>query len=269
MGQSGFQDFWIAGSRVYFKRDDVDGNDQPLLDLGVVQSATPNFEITEVELKDADCGIRKTVARQVTDFTETYAVELSNFNPQNLSLLFLAEPPEDYTQSATQQVDVAQWEGHKGYLLGIIDGNGDRVHALTSVDTVKDSTGTTTYVEDTDYEIVDLDRGLIRIIEAGSMVEGDEPLITFTPTAISGLRLIRPQTEQRIEGWLELYYSREGCDQQTVRRARASIAPSGSTISSEDFSTINFNITILSDPTDSDEPAGELIYFKGTVPDKS
>ncbi len=269
MGVTGFQDFWIAGSRVYFKRDAVATVDQPVLDLGVLQNATPALEITEVELKDADCGLRRTVAKQVTDMTETYSVECSNFNPENLALLLMSDPAEDFTQSATPQTSISQDPSHKGYLLKIRDANGDPVYNLASIDLVKDSGDAITYVLDTDYEVVDLARGLIRIlVTPGAIVENDELLIDFTPVAVSGKRMVKPQTQNNIEGELFLFYSRDGCDEQSVRHARVSITPASSTISSEDFSSMTFNITILSDVT-ADEPAGEMLNFIGTEPDLS
>ena len=267
MGVTGFQDFWIAGSRMYFKRDPVLTVDQPLFDLGVLQQATPALEVTEVELKDADCGLRRTVAKQVTDMTETFSVECSNFNPENLSLLLMATPAEAFTQSATPQTDVTQDPAHLGYLLKIKDAAGDPVYNLTSFDALKDPTAVTTYVLDTDYEIVSLERGLIRIIGV-TIPEGELVKASFTPVALTGKRMVKPQTTNNIEGELFLFYSREGCAEQSVRHARCSITPSAAGISSEDFSSMTFNVTILADAT-ADVPAGEMLYFEGTVPDAS
>lgn len=268
MGVTGFQDYWIAGARVYFKRDDVGGVDQPMLDFGTIKSATPAIEVTEVELRDADCGLSKVVAKQVTQLTESYATVCSNFNTEMLALLMMSDPAEDFTQSATPVVGASQDPAHKGYLMKLRDAAGDSIYALTSIEAVKDSLDVTTYVLDTDYEIVDLDRGIIRIMATGTIVENDEILVSFTPVAVTGKRLVKPQTQNNIEGEVWVYYSRDGCDEQNVRHARASITPASSTVTAEDFSENAFTITILTDVTAA-EPAGEMLYFKGAEPDLS
>ena len=268
MGLSGFQDFWVAGSRVYFKRDDVGGVDQPLMDFGTIQNATPALEVTEVELRDADCGLSKVVAKQVTEMTESYATECSNFNTEMLALLLMADPAEDFTQSATPVVDAVQDPAHEGYLLKIRDAAGDPIYNLASIEFVKDNTGVITYVLDTDYNIVDLARGIIRVIEGGSIIEDDLLKISFTPVALSGKRMVKPQSQNNIEGEIFVFYSRDGCSEQNVRHARVSITPASSNITPDDFSSNTFTITVLSDVTAAD-PAGEMLYFIGAEPDLS
>lgn len=269
---TGSQDLWLTGARVIFKQDDVDSVEQPARDLGTIQSITPTVETETAECEDADGGVRKILARVVTKITETYDLELKNFSPENLSLLFLGKPPEDFTQTAVPQVDVDQPDGAiLGHLYRVFDGplsTDERVHNLTSVDAVKDSTGVTTFILNTDFEIFSLARGIIKILEGGAITPGDKLKLSFTPVAVSGLRLVKPQTSQTVEGNIEVYFGRENNANQTVRRARVSLVPTGTTFSVEEFSTFTLQATVLSEITES-IPAGELLAIVGAIPAKS
>lgn len=271
MGVSGFQDFWVAGSRVYFKKDDIATVDQPFVDLGVLtESAAPSIEVTKAELQDVDGGRKQTVAEKTTEVTEEYLITTGNFNIDNLANLLAADPPVDFTQSATPQTGVSQDKAHLGFLLKLRETGGEYVYNLTSIDLVKDSGDAITYVEDTDWETVSLTRGIIRIIEGGSIAENDNLLIDITPVALSGKRLAKPLSGAgSIDGTLFLVYGREGNAEQTVREASATLTPSGATITADEFSTAQFTVKILSDLSTPSQPAGRLLHFLGTVPAKS
>ncbi|MEE8164381.1 MAG: hypothetical protein V3T64_02325 [Myxococcota bacterium] len=268
MAISGFQDFWIAGSRVFFKKDDIATVDQPIVDLGVLtEAATPAIEVTKAELQDTDGGRKQTVAEQVTEVTEEYTITTGNLNIDNLANLFSADPPEDFVQASAQQVDVSQDKAHLGFLLKLRGSDGEFIYNLTSIDAIKDSTLVTTFVEDTDWETVSLARGIIRIIAGGAITENDKVAATITPVALSGKRLAKPLSGAgAIKGTLILIYGREGNAEQTVREASATLSPAGATISVDEFSTVQFTVKITSDLSTPAQPAGRLLHFIGTVP---
>jgi hypothetical protein len=97
----GFQDFWVAGSRFYYRRDPIDGVVQPWIDLGVIQPANPSLEIEKLELEDSDGGVKKVVDERVVKIEETYDITCSNINMDNLALLFLSNPPSAFSQTDT------------------------------------------------------------------------------------------------------------------------------------------------------------------------
>lgn len=118
-----FQDYWIAGSRLWFQRDPVNGVEQPWVDLGTINPANPTIEPEQKELVDFDGGIGLTVEESVTKITETYDITCSNLNLTNLALLFLANDPQAFTQAAGEKV-----VGHYSYperLLKIHDSDLD------------------------------------------------------------------------------------------------------------------------------------------------
>lgn len=100
MGVVGFQDFWVAGARVYIEKQ-TSGTTQataPLVDLGVIQSANPSISPEIVQLFDSDSGVRQIVDEGVTSIDESYDVQCSNMNMDNLSLLWLGDDAIDVTR---------------------------------------------------------------------------------------------------------------------------------------------------------------------------
>lgn len=98
MAVRNFQEFWIAGARLYIERLQSDGSYGPLIDLGVIQQANPSLTPEIAQLYDADSGQRQIVDEALSSIDETYEVQCNNFNMDNLSLLFLAGEPQDFTR---------------------------------------------------------------------------------------------------------------------------------------------------------------------------
>lgn len=129
MGVVGFQDYWVTGSYLYFKRDDVGVAKQPLFDVGVIETASPTTDVERLELEDSRSGQKRIVDETVTKLDESYDVVVSNINLDNLALLFLSESPAAYTQTAAQKLIVHY--AHSARLLKILDAtDGDPVYAL-------------------------------------------------------------------------------------------------------------------------------------------
>ena len=117
MSVKGFQEFWLAGTRVYIERQNEDGSFEPMIDLGVIQSSTPTLTPEVVQLKDSDTGVLSVVDEGLSSIEEVYEVICSNFNPDNLSLFFLSDGVQDFSQPATSKV--AYLSGAPGRLLKI------------------------------------------------------------------------------------------------------------------------------------------------------
>lgn len=120
----GFQDFWVAGSRFYFKRDNIGATIQPWIDLGVLQSVSPAFTIEKLELEDTDGGVKRTVDEALTKIDETYDITCSNLNIDNLSLIFLSTPATDFQQTVAEKIAVSHW-CHPGRLVMVRDNDSD------------------------------------------------------------------------------------------------------------------------------------------------
>jgi hypothetical protein len=145
MSVVGFQDFWVVGNRLYFKRNAIAGDTQPFIDLGVLQSVSPAFTIEKLELEDTDGGVKRTVDEALTKIDETYDITCSNLNPDNLALVFLSNPVAAFTQSSAQKLAVPH-TAHQGRLLKIVDSDSD-VTKLYSVQIA--GVGASNWVPDT------------------------------------------------------------------------------------------------------------------------
>lgn len=260
----GPQDFWLAGARVYIQREgDANGT---LIDLGVIQSASPAIETEAAELYDADGGQRVLAARENVQTTETWEVVCSNFAMDNLALFYQSEDPTPYEAPAPEDLDEVP---HKavigpGRFVKLVDANGNWLY---NIDSITVMAGTSELVEGQDWEWPKngKDRGFIRIIPGGAVSNGDDLDITIQLNALDGDRVIIPQSAAgSVYAKAVVVYGRGKNARQTVREARVSIDPSTMNISSEEFSDLTFSATVLSDITQIG--AGRMIQIKGALP---
>lgn len=271
MGISAHQDFWLTGSRLIFIRDAVNGVEQPPIDLGVITPVSPAIAPEEATLEDSDGGLKRVVARAITKYDESYEIVCSNLNIDNLALMFSSDPAEAFTQASTPLTNVVHY-AHPGKLVKLKNASGVLMYGITSIQAVTGPGGSPAYVENTDWEIVSLERGLIRMLDSGETDAFDTAgniEIDFTPRAITGNRLINPQTAGgTVEGTGILIWGRGNNAQQTVREARVSLTPTSAAFSDTNFSNFTLKMSVLNDLTEA-IPAGRLVYFLGDMPDPS
>jgi 2-keto-4-pentenoate hydratase/2-oxohepta-3-ene-1,7-dioic acid hydratase in catechol pathway len=275
MGIQGAQDFWVVGSRMYVQRDPISGVVQPTIDLGVIKEVAPSFEPDQAELFDTDGGDRVLVDQALTQFTESYQATIANFNNNNLALLFNSNPVAAFTQTATPLTDIKHY-AHPGEMVKLLNDDFDAatpgvpIFNLTSVDGVTGPAGTPTYTEGTDWEVVDLSRGLIRMIDGGAFSSAGPIEVGMTPVAVTGNRLIAPQSANlavRAKAWL--FLGRGSNTQQHVREMDVAITAESANFTAEDFSDFVLNFSVINDLTNLSQPAGRLLYFKGDLPSVS
>lgn len=259
----GFQDLWIAGSRLYFKRDPVGGVDQPVIDFGVIEPVNPQYNITSVKLYDSDGGIKRLLDQATTQIDESYQAKTNNMNLDNLALAFSSTPPATFTQAGTAVTTAVTQKAHLGSLMKVVDPAGNYVWGVASIQGL-DNGGA--LVLGTDYEIVNLERGLVRILTGGTVAENDDVRIDYTPRVISGKRLLHPQnTQGNVRGDCMLVYGRGNNTAQSVRESRAIITPVNFAITADNYSDVELKLDILNDPTQA-VPAGRFLAWLGDLP---
>lgn len=131
MSLVGPQSIWVVGSRFLFKESPKAGIEQPTVDLGTIETVNPTFNITQLTLQDGDGGVKKTIAKNTTGIDETYEITTRNFNPRNLSFLFLADPPTPYTIAETE--NVVTHYAHVANLVKLKFANGDYAYDIKSI----------------------------------------------------------------------------------------------------------------------------------------
>ena len=362
MSVVGFQDFWVVGSRLHFQKETPSGGVvQPLIDLGVIETANPAFEIEKLELEDGDGGVKTVVDESVVSINEAYDITCNNMNLDNLALLFQASDPSSYTQTAEEE-SVTIYT-HAGKLVKMVDDDAaatplfmlstiagvlsapvsagvlstavlTAINATTKTLTITGDitaglspgeaivvkragltnilnsrtytingtptfgggntsivvnetpaasetaiTGSiiykaaadtgTVYVQDVDWDVYSLDRGVARILEGGAISADGNKTYVFSKSAITGKRLINPQSlGGTIKGKAWVYWGRGNNAFQHVREADVSITPSASNFSIDDFSNFVLTVTVIGDVTAA-VPAGRLIAIKGALPSSS
>lgn len=123
-----------------------------------------------------------------------------------------------------------------------------------------------------DFEVVSLDRGIVRILETSTKMTTAANLhASYVTAAVTGERLILPQTVAgEVAGQGYLIYGRDNNAAQSVREARMSIVPSGTNLTADDYSNFSLSVSVLSDLLSTGSGvAGRLLSFKGELPDKS
>lgn len=128
MAKQQHQDFWKVGNRFYFTEDGTNRT----VDLGVIQSSSPNFEQTVSETYDPDCGVNTVVESSVTQTKESYVLTSINFGRDSLRGLFKGSAYTELTQTAGQ-VSVNHTV-YKDGLLKVVSGTGENVYKLASID---------------------------------------------------------------------------------------------------------------------------------------
>lgn len=279
MANFNHQQFWLTGSRFFFQRDPIGGTRQPIIDFGTIDPVSPEFEPETVSLVDSDGGIKQTVDERIIAQEETYDFTCYNINADMMALAFSADPPTDLTQAATAKTDIKHY-AHPGRLLKILDANYDaagdparQTLGITSIDDINTAAGGLgdDLVEGTDYEVVSLERGLIRLLPGSTVFTAAGDLfITYTPRAISGSRLITPRAgiSTNIQGRGLVVWGRNNFAQQTARSARFSIIPQTPNLQIDDYSSLVLRARVLSDLSLT-EPAGRIEYWLGDQPDAS
>lgn len=268
----GGQQFWITGSRAFFQRDPIANVPQPLIDMGIVEVINPQLESQTAELKDGDGGVRRLVDELIIDRSEQYDIQTYDCSPDKIAMLFNSAPPAALTQGATPKTNIVHY-AHPGKLVKILDNDYDTVPeprftlGVTSIEAVTGPSGSPSYTLGTDYEIVSLERGIIRMIAGGAFSTAGEIEIDYTPRAISGNRLIVPAAEltRPIKGKLLIIWGRADNTLQTARVSRVSMVSQTPNFQIENYSTLTFRVKVL-ECIGAAEPAGRLEYWLGDLP---
>lgn len=273
MGVVGFQDFWVTGSRFYFDRD---GTTQgQLLDLGVIDTAQPSFEVNKIELQDGDGGRLVTVDSEVTSINENYEITIKNFNTEALSLCFLADEPTALNQSfAASAIDTMKVSLHPGHVAKITSSS-EGVYGISSA-TFQDAAAADLVDYDVtpataDFRWISKERGIVKFLGGGSLSLADGEVITVSAITYdssihtaTNRRLVYPQSSAgALTGRAYLYYSRKNNTEQSVREFKCALTPSSAAYSVDDYSTFSMTAQVLSDLTQTNDIAGIMAHIDG------
>jgi hypothetical protein len=189
-GITGSQDYWIVGSRFYFEPN-VSGSTTrsgEMIDLGTVDTISPQISTTIAELKDAESGVIRLLDQGLVSIDETYSITIKNFNYRNLQILFAGTVPGSEAQTANlppKTITLSSEELSKtpsgitgnvikptgGYLLiQLYRSSGDALRNFTTASTmtvvanIGASGAAVSLTKDVHWSWWDAPKGIIRII---------------------------------------------------------------------------------------------------------
>ena len=281
-GIVGFQETWLVGSRLYFKRDDEGTTEYPTLDLGTITQTTPNFEPTIIQARDPDGGRLNLIDEGFTEINESYEVTCLNINNENLNILFYGNEAEKLFPTGTgtntavrHRAGVGPGKLTKLFSENLLSGETElkAAYNVSSLSGTKVSGGGALVLYDgtnaatADMELISAERGLVRFFSGGSRSLADQDLVdlTFTETAYgaNNTRLVKPQSATKpLNGKAYIVFSRNNNARQSVRECDVTLQVNSAAFSIEDYSTVTFNVSVLTDIL-ADDVAGRYIHITG------
>lgn len=233
-------------------------------DVGTIQVANPNPGATKIQLKDARGGRLLLVDERNIEYTEAYEITCSNMSLENLIYIFGANAVQTFSQSATQQSSVAHTVFPDSYLR-LHDASGNYFYNIASVQSI----GSLVLGTDFTTNANDLKMGRVKILPGASGVSssGTSLNVTFTPTAISGQRYFNPQTAGIAYVEIAIFWTSDDWTTIQLRdHVTATITPAQPEFKDSDYSSMKFNLSIVSDPTNAARPAGRVLQPIGAIP---
>lgn len=157
------------GSLLMAERDPVTGQPGGFLRIGNVPELTLNIEVTKFEHKESESGARLVDLSLVTEKKGTFEFTLENLNLDNLAMGLWGDKTSvtggTIATGSPEELKLGKFVEGALYAL-----NNPKVSSVV----IKDSTGTTTYIEQSlpsvtgDY-ILDANNGTIEVVATGAL----------------------------------------------------------------------------------------------------
>lgn len=235
---------------------DSDGNKTGELDVGNASMFAINAPAIE---KKEQTGFRRgnygqTVKSVITKLEQELKFTLTDINRKNLALAMFGTDAA-YTQTADNNTSTPE----------AVTAHTDKYTKLVSRQldpatppVVQDETDTTTYVEDTDYEI-DYQTGRLKTLSAGSISDDDTLHVVSTWLAITDGFKVDGQDLNKIEAYIRLIGEDQANDRDCeVIVYKAQIEPSGDiNWLTEDFASLEFSGKILA----TSDGAWDVVFY--------
>jgi hypothetical protein len=244
---SGVKGFWTPFENGAFTTEE---------DFGEIDEISLNITEEELQHISRACGSvglpDKTAVNKTEILLDIVSPEIS---PKMLARAFRGTLTETEVPEGTDiTANVTITELDKEYDIG--------TRHLSNV-TVMDDTDTTTYVENVDYDI-NYTTGTITGITGGAITAGDEVHVTFSNSKYTSWTIAAFQAKTAT-GKLRLEACAvEGMDiEYTFEKVTLKLNGTYSLVSAEDWASIPFQATALSDDTITNPNLSKLINIKG------
>lgn len=248
-------------SRFFFRPDKSEDRVFPLVEFGDLREASSPSASSDSEDLRLPALCNAVVYTSNSNPSEVWSLKSVNLNMSGWANLLMSEDPTIVNQASAASTAVVHRDVVSGGLMKIVDATGAPVYRLASIDAIG------TLVAGTDYEVVDLAIGLVRIIPGGGAgaagTSADYP-VSFT-TEEATIQQLQPQTSiSRTGQGLLLMQSPCGVHKWS-RWGRFIVAPTGTNFSSTSASDADFTATSLSELVDGRQSAGSFSKIAGGV----
>lgn len=214
---------------------------------------TPEFSLTisaeNLDHFSSDEGVREKDQSIAVQTNRSGALTTDNINADNVALFFFGEKLDLAIAAATVAAEaIADVEKGLTYQLGVSDTHPSGARGLDLFATGPDvnvevKKGATTLVEGTDYTI-DMALARLTILEAGSLIDGDDITVGYKVKAQSRERII--SGSQAVEGSLRFIAKNPVGAIIDYFMPWVKVTPNGDySLKGEDWQQIPFNIEVL------------------------
>jgi hypothetical protein len=254
----GTNDLLIGGGRIFFNDGGAGGlAGNGFLDMGNVPTMAIQKAITEIEHFSYNAG---TESRQkdlniVTDVGMSIQFTIDELKAAAWDILLFGNG----TTSQVQTGDTITDELTNAPI--ILDRSIFTVESDISSLTIDGTGGTPTYVEGTDYEIINATTGEIKILSTGSITTGLALELNYTSAARTRTKVV-PGADPSITGSARLEFTAQNGDDLTWIIQNCEVKPDGdSPLSSTEVSEVGVILNILVDKVVTPaEPFGVVLH---------
>lgn len=251
----------IGGGRIFFNdggQDGLPGNG--LLDLGNIPAVAIQKAITEIEHfgYNANTRSRQKDLNIVTDIGMSISFTVDELFAEMWNILLFGNGTTTQTQSSGS---AAAETGHIAPALLDRSIFADNTNITAGTLVVKDDGGVATFVEGTDYEIINLVTGEIKILSGGTVVASEALELTYDFVGRVREKVV-PGTDASVKGSARLEFTAQNGDDLTWIIQNCEVKPDGdSPLSSTEASEVSVILNILVDKTvNTAEPFGEVLH---------
>ncbi|GJQ59785.1 MAG: hypothetical protein D8M57_13225 [Candidatus Scalindua sp. AMX11] len=243
----GTENYLIGSGRVFFN----DGNG--FLDLGNIPSINLQRAITTLEHFTFSDGARQRDKTLVTESSMGLSFNIDEFSADNMNILMFGSGKAASNQAGATITDEA------ATAPVILDRSIFTAETNISSLTIDGTGGTPTYVEGTDYEIVNATTGEIKIIDGGSITTGLTLELNYTSAARNRFKVV-PGKDFTITGSARIEIEVSNGQALTWKINNAELKIEGDTaITPDNWSEANIILNVLVDKsTTPTEPMGAL-----------
>lgn len=243
----GVESYLTGGGKIYFEA----GGNTGFRDLGNLVNVSLTKAIKDLEHYTAATGKKLLDKKIVIESKIGLKFKLDEFDKHNLDMLFLGDGAADASYIAGSVTD----EEVTGYIDRVFFTAKGGISAVV----ITHTSGTPTYVADTDYKIIDATKGIIKILTGGTITNGQALKVDYAYTAYTASKVKVGKTFS-VDGKARLIFKAAAGNDITWVINSCNLKTEGDiAFDSEKWADADFLLDVLVDTTDATQPYGYIL----------